>query len=214
MGAGRQRTFDKKEALLKAMDVFWRKGYRGTSLSDLTEAMGINKPSLYAAFGNKEDLFVSAIEQYVNDYGIPHFEKLLNPDANIKERMKTYLESIARMLSDSKLPGGCLVATSTCEVGSDCLPEDAVQTILNINAASIDAFTNFFRDEQTKGNIVSTVSPDMLADYMLTIQFGLAVMARNGIKRERLKQVISHAVLSFGKMTEKGDKFSSANPNE
>ena len=197
MAAGRQRTFDKEDALIKAMEVFWRKGYSGTSLSDLTEAMGINKPSLYAAFGNKEDLFVSAIKQYVNEYGIPHFEILMSPDSSFKERVKAYLESIAKMISDSKLPGGCFVTTSTCEAGSDCLPEDAVQTILKINATSTEAFISFFRNEQAKGNIASSASPEVLADYLLTLQFGLAVMARNGIRQDRLKQVISHAVSSF-----------------
>ena len=59
---GRPRAFDSEKALEKALEVFWRKGYDGTSLADLTEAMGINKPSLYSAFGNKEQLFIKAIE--------------------------------------------------------------------------------------------------------------------------------------------------------
>jgi len=197
MAAGRQRTFDKDDALSKAMDVFWRKGYSGTSLSDLTEAMGINKPSLYAAFGNKEELFVSAINHYVNEYGIPHFDKLLGSDSNLKDRVKLYLTSIVKMLSDSSLPGGCFVVTSTCEAGGDCFPEDAVQTILKINASSMESLIGFFKDEQAKGNVASTASPEVLADYLLTIQFGLAVLARNGIKQNKLKQVISHAVSGF-----------------
>ncbi|MEJ2308392.1 MAG: TetR/AcrR family transcriptional regulator [Gammaproteobacteria bacterium] len=194
MGAGRQRSFDKEEALIKAMEVFWRKGYSGTSLSDLTGAMGINKPSLYAAFGNKEKLFISAINHYVDQYGAPHFDKLLGPDASLRERVRAYLQSIARMLSDSSLPGGCFVASSTCEVAGDCLPADAVQTVLSINRASTEAFVSFFRDEQAKGHIESTTSPEVLADYLLTLQFGLAVMARDGIEEERLDEVIRHAV--------------------
>lgn len=197
MTAGRQRTFNKEDALIKAMEVFWRKGYSGTSLSDLTEAMGINKPSLYAAFGNKEDLFVSAIQQYVNQYGIPNFEKLMHPEASFKQRLQAYLDANAKMISDPKLPGGCLVTRSTCEACSDCLPENAVQTILKVNADSIEAFVSFFKDEQAKGNLDSAASPEMLADYLLTLQFGLAVMARDGIKRDRLKKVISYALSSF-----------------
>ncbi|KPJ92083.1 MAG: TetR family transcriptional regulator [Gammaproteobacteria bacterium SG8_15] len=197
MGAGRQRTFDKEDALVKAMEVFWQKGFSGTSLSDLTEAMGINKPSLYAAFGNKEELFVSALNRYVNAHGAPHFDKLLNPKSSFPKRMRAYLESIAEMLSDTKLPGGCFVTTSTCEAGSNCLPEEAIQTILKINATSIDAFINFFKDEKAKGNLPSKASPEVFADYLLTLQFGLAVMARNGIKRDRLNLVIGHAVSSF-----------------
>lgn len=197
MAAGRQRTFDKQAALIKAMEIFWRKGYCATSLSDLTEAMGINKPSLYAAFGNKEDLFVSAIQQYVTQYGMPNFEKLMQPEAGFKQRLQAYLDANAKMISDPKLPGGCFVTASTCEASSGCLPEHAVQSILDINATSIQAFVSFFKDEQAKGNLDTAAAPELLADYLLTLQFGLAVMARNGIKRDRLKKVIHHALSSF-----------------
>ncbi len=197
MAAGRQRTFDKEESLSKAMEVFWHKGYSGTSLSDLTQAMGINKPSLYATFGNKEELFVSSINQYVDKHGAPHFEKLLTKDLSLQERLTAYLYSIANMLSDQKLPGGCFVTSSTCEAGSDCLPQDAVETILKINTASTKAFTNFFKEEMANGSIESDSTPAVLADYLLTIQFGLAVMARNGAKRDKLRQVINQAVSNF-----------------
>lgn len=197
MAAGRHRTFDKEDALVKAMEIFWRKGYSGTSLSDLTDAMGINKPSLYAAFGNKEELFASAIQQYVNLYGVPNFEKLSHPEGSFKQRMQNYLEANAKMITDSKLPGGCFVTNSTSEASSDCLPENAVRTITEINTVSIHAFTAFFKDEQTQGNLDSAVSPEVLADYLLSLQFGLAVMARNGTKRDRLKKVINYALSSF-----------------
>jgi AcrR family transcriptional regulator len=197
MSAGRQRQFQKEEVLARAMEVFWRKGYSGTSLSDLTEAMGINKPSLYAAFGNKEKLFVSAINEYVEQYGAPHFDKLLNGEASLRERVKAYLDSIANMMTNARLPGGCFVADSTCEAGSHCLPEGAEETILSINTASTKAFVSFFRDEQSKGHIESSASPDVLADYLLALQFGLAVMARNGIQRTRLEKMIDHAAMHF-----------------
>jgi AcrR family transcriptional regulator len=195
--AGRNRTFDKEDALLKAMEVFWKKGYSGTSLSDLTGAMGINKPSLYAAFGNKEALFVSAINRYAEKHGVPHFDKLLTPDHELPDRLKAYLESIANMLTDKGLPGGCLVATSTCEASSTCLPEKAVASILQINSASSRAFVEFFANEQSKGNLNSDADPDLLADYLLTLQFGMAVMARNGANPTRLKKVIGQGLFNF-----------------
>lgn len=197
MRAGRQRQFQKEEALARAMEVFWQKGYSGTSLSDLTEAMGINKPSLYATFGNKEKLFVSAINEYVEQYGAPHFDKLLNGNTSLRARVKAYLVSIANMVTNTKLPGGCFVTDSTCEAGSRCLPEGAEDAILAINKASIKAFVSFFRDELSKGHIESSASPDVLADYLLGLQFGVAVMARNGIKRARLENMIDHAVMHF-----------------
>lgn len=197
MSAGRQRKFDIEDALNKAMEVFWQKGYSGTSLSDLTEAMGINKPSLYAAFGNKESLFVDALNQYVNDHGAPHCEKLFDKEAGLRVRLEAYLASIAEMISSSDLPGGCFVTSITCEAGSECLPEGAVQAVRDINNASTEKLVSFFRDEQMKGNIMSTASPAVMADHLLTLQFGLAVMARNGTERDRLKQVISHSVSCF-----------------
>lgn len=197
MSAGRQRSFNKEDALTKAMEVFWRNGYSGTSLSDLTEAMGINKPSLYAAFGNKEQLYVSALNEYVLKFGVPHFDKLLAPNLSLKQRVRAYLDSVAKMVTDPKLPGGCFVTSSTCEAGSDCIPSDALRTVTKINETTTNAFVNFFKDEQTKGNISSTSSSEVLADFLLAMQFGLAVMARNEIKQDRLEQVINHSLSNF-----------------
>ena len=197
MTVGRKREFDEHNALYRAMEVFWLKGYSGASLSDLTQAMGINKPSLYAAFGNKEELFVSALNQYVDEYGAPHFDKLLNSESSLQERLRAFLESIVEMLVDSQLPGGCFVASSTSEAGSDCLPEKAVQAVLMVNAASTKAFVDFFKTEQEKGNLSPTVSPAVLADYLLTLQFGLAAMARNGTSRDRLEDIARQVVTVF-----------------
>ncbi len=197
MAAGRNRAFVKEDALSKAMEVFWQKGYSGTSLSDLTAAMGINKPSLYAAFGNKESLFVSAINRYAEKHGIRHFEQLLKPDLTLKERLIAYFESIASMLTDTGLPGGCFVTTSTCEAGSSCLPQQAVDSILQINGASIQGLIEVLEDEKAQGKLDADTSVEQLADYLLTLQFGLAVMARNGATLDRLKQVIQTGLASI-----------------
>lgn len=197
MAAGRQRAFDKEEALNKAMEVFWLKGFSGASLSDLTEAMGINKPSMYSAFGNKEQLYISAITHYVAENGTPHFDKLVAEGIDLKERLKTYLTAIAKTVSGEGLPKGCLVTASTCDVGSDSLPEDATQTIVNINNASKSTFNRFFGEEKNKGNIDADATPEMLSDYLLTTQFGLGVAARSGMDKNRLDHVIDQAVSCF-----------------
>ena len=90
MGAGRQREFDKRVALDAAMKVFWANGYSGTSLSDLTDVMGINKPSLYAAFGNKEALFISALDHYTGEHGAPHNQELHKSNKNLRSRLRVY----------------------------------------------------------------------------------------------------------------------------
>ena len=194
MGAGRQREFDKQVALDAAMKVFWANGYSGTSLSDLTDVMGINKPSLYAAFGNKEALFISALDHYIGEHGAPHNEELHASDKSLRSRLRAYLKSIARMVCDPSLPGGCFVATTTSESGGDCLPANASQAIARINQHTHESLVDFFRREVSAGNLAKGTAPEDLAGYLLALQYGLGVMARNGTDLETLDRVIECAV--------------------
>lgn len=197
MKAGRHRGFDKDIALEQAMEVFWTNGYPGTSLSDLTTAMGINKPSLYSAFGNKEELFKSTLERYVQKHGVIHDKHLHSANKCLSERVQCYLASTAQMITDPKLPGGCFVCISTSEVGGTCIPEDALQTIFKINEITKSSLTAFFKSEIAAGNVTSERSPTMMANYILSLQFGLAVMARNGAKLAELNEVIKFSTEQF-----------------
>src|SRR5260370_29418269 len=104
---GRPRAFDPDLALDRAMHVFWAKGYEGASLSNLTRAMRINRPSLYAAFGNKEQLFGKVLDRYM-DGPVAYFGKAL-----AKPRARDVVEQIlfgaAKMAGDPRLPSGCLI---------------------------------------------------------------------------------------------------------
>jgi len=197
MKAGRHRTFDKDVALDKAMEVFWTNGYPGTTLSDLTHAMGINKPSLYSAFGNKEELFKYSLDMYVRKYGMTHARHLFTADKCLRERIQAYLLSIAEMVTDPNLPGGCFVCICTCEVGGTFLPSGALQAIGNINDLTKSSLEEFFNAEKSQGNINSEHLPELMADYLLTLQFGLAVMAKNGAELEALNSIIEHSVSMF-----------------
>ena len=197
MAAGRQREFDKQIALDAAMELFWSNGYNGTSLSDLTNAMGINKPSLYAAFGNKEALCVSALNHYVSKYGSPHMDELNAPGKSLRSRLTAYLKSIAQMVSDPTLPGGCFVAATTNEAGGEYLPAGVSQAVAKINQLTRKTLIDFFRQEASTGTLGKTNSPDVLADYILTLQYGLAVMARNRAKPKVFEDVIEYAVSKF-----------------
>jgi AcrR family transcriptional regulator len=197
MAGGRQREFDEQVALDAAMAVFWSNGYSGTSLSDLTDAMGINKPSLYAAFGNKEALFIRALNHYVSKHGSPHIKELHTANRPLRSRLSAYLKSIARMVCDPSLPGGCFVAETTSEAGGNCLPTGASQVVAKINQLTRSTLVDFFRHEASAGNLADTSSAEVLADYLLTLQYGLAVMARNRAKLEILDNVIEFAVAEF-----------------
>jgi AcrR family transcriptional regulator len=194
MVAGRHRSFDKGNALENAMLVFWKNGYPGTSLTDLTNIMGINKSSLYATFGNKEELFNQAIEYYLHKYGVVHSRELFKAGISLKQRVKNFLMSIARMLTNPDLPEGCLICHSTSEISGSCLPENSAKNIIAINQQTILTLTKFFEVEQQGGNLINDYCPNTLANYLLTLQFGLAISARNGSNIKQLEGVVNFSI--------------------
>src|SRR5205809_2994773 len=115
MPAGRPRAFDLDQALDQALEVFWKKGYEGASLPDLTKAMGINRPSLYAAFGNKEALFRKALDRYNEGPACHVHEALGEPSARrVVERM---LCGSIDLITSSKNPRGCFMVQAALACG-------------------------------------------------------------------------------------------------
>jgi len=197
MNAGRNRSFDTEIALDNAMEVFWTNGYPGTSLTDLTRAMGINKSSMYTAFGNKEALFKSALDRYIEKYGLIHSEQLFVQDRSLHNRIENYLTSIAKMVTDENLPSGCLICISTSETAGTCLPSTALLAVKKINEITKSSLISFFKAEKSAGNIVSKNTPAMMASYLMTLQYGLAVMGRNGASLKELVKVIKFSTANF-----------------
>ena len=111
MSVGRQREFCTSEALENAMKVFWKHGYLGASLAELTEAMGISKPSMYGTYGNKEKLFVQAVDYYIEHFASPHGEHL-HGEKPLKQRLRSFIFSILKSQCDNQNPKGCLVSLS------------------------------------------------------------------------------------------------------
>ncbi len=197
MAVGRKREFDIFDALSKATKVFWANGYSGTSLSELTQAMGISRPSMYAAFGNKEELFVGVLNHYVEVYSAIHGAALQSSHLSLQDRLGDYLRSIADTASDTNLPGGCLITRSNCEYGGENLPEFVVKEIRKITESILHSYKLFFELEQSKGNLGSQACPEQLSDCLLSTQHGISVMSRKGIPVERLYKAIDHFVLIF-----------------
>src|SRR5439155_12264942 len=120
---GRPRAFDPDAALDRAMHVFWAKGYEGASLSALTRAMRINRPSLYAAFGNKEQLFRKVLDRYM-DGPVGYFRKALAaPKA--RDVVEEILLGTARMADDSRIPAGCLMVQGALACGEASVRKEA-----------------------------------------------------------------------------------------
>ena len=197
MAGGRQLQFDKQEALETAMTVFWKKGFLGASLSDLTTCMGINKPSLYATFGNKEDLFVSATEHYLNHHASPHILLLNTPDQSLSERLKAYLLSVTTMLCDPSKPGGCFLSVASNEAAGESLPEKAHQAVINAGNFTENYLIDFFASEKNKGNLTTDLEIKDLTLFILTFLHGIAAMARNGKTPQQIKSIINITVTAL-----------------
>lgn len=190
MRAGRKRTFDTTEALDKAMRVFWRNGYAGTSMNDLTQALGIAKPSLYAAFGNKEDLYAAALEHYMATYGAPLQRRLREPaDAPLAQRLRAYLDGILDLIADTQSPRGCLFVKSSCELGGSAMPAQAAASLHDMGLANEQALTDLLASERRHGRLPQQADPRQVAGLVIATIYGLSVLARQGKPRDELDAV-------------------------
>jgi AcrR family transcriptional regulator len=193
MPIGRPRAFDIDEALDRAMKVFWQKGYEGASLPDLTKAMGINRPSLYAAFGNKEALFRKAIDRYVAGPACHVKEALKEPTARrVVERL---LYGSIDLITDSRNPCGCFMVQSALACGdtSDVIRQELVKR----RAASEAALRERFERAVSEGDLPPGSDPADLARYVATLMHGMAVQAAGGTARDELLRVAAMAIRAW-----------------
>jgi AcrR family transcriptional regulator len=185
-GRGRPREFDPEEALAAALQIFWRRGYDGASMAELTEAMGITKPSLYACFGNKEGLFRKALDLYERDKLCYVRAALEEPTAKqVAERM---LRGSLAIQCGSSDPKGCMGVISS--VGGTAHAESIRDEILARRASSDRALVERFERAKAEGDLPAGVEPQALACYLSTVMQGMAVQAGAGVPAERLQQLV------------------------
>jgi AcrR family transcriptional regulator len=190
---GRPRTFDIEEALDRALEVFWRKGYEGTSLLDLTGAMGINRPSLYAAFGNKEALFRRVLDRYAKGPGSYIGAALEEPTARaVVERV---LGQASEFLTHPTSPRGCLIVQGALACGETA--EAVRRELIARRAGSEAAVRERFERAQAEGDLPEDADPGDLARYVLTVLHGMAVQAAGGATREELRRVAELALRAW-----------------
>ena len=194
MERGRPRAFDEEQALDAALAVFWRNGYQGASLAELTHAMDISKPSLYAAFGNKEQLYLSALQRYREQQLIKHAEALA-AEADLKSAIRAFLRSVATMLTSPELPGGCMVVNSAVACDTAALPQRVVAAIgTTVNQSALGLLKDRLQQELQRRNLPVGTPTEQLADYFTTVMTGMAVLAKVGATQERLFDTIEHAL--------------------
>ena len=194
MARGRPRQFDERQVLDAALAVFWRNGYQGASLAELTRATGLSKPSLYAAFGNKEQLYLAALARY-RERQLSWHAVALAAEPDLTRAMRGFLRSVARMLTAPDLPGGCMVVTSAAACDVAGLPPRVTGAIAEtVSEASFGLLQARLRAESRRGRLAAGTRIAALADYFAVFMSGMAVMAKLGFGEERLFAAIEHAL--------------------
>jgi AcrR family transcriptional regulator len=187
---GRPREFDADKALAAALHVFWSRGYEAASLTELTEAMGITRPSLYACFGNKEALFCKALDLYEREKLAFMKTALDAPTARgVAERL---LRGSLKMQSSSCDPKGCLRVISSLAGAPQA--ESISKEVIARRASSDAALIERFDRARAEGDLPDHIDPASLARYLFAIIQGLSVQARNGVSCEDLSNLVDTAL--------------------
>ena len=189
---GRPRKFDTDKALESAMLVFWHNGYEGSSLSELTAAMNINRPSLYGTFGDKEQLFYQVLDRYLSDYGTKGVQRLLE-FSNIQEAIAAFFDCIVKQLTDSQLPSGCLIANCTLECGGKRF-EGIGRRLSQYHAETEAALYNRLKVAQAEGQISETEDLRALAQFFTATMLGMAAIARTNSDPVMIRQLAKTAL--------------------
>jgi AcrR family transcriptional regulator len=189
---GRPRSFDREEALEQAMEVFWNKGFEGASISDLTAAMGINPPSLYAAFGDKEKLFLEALDRYNARRGeiCPYGNEVTARGA--VEKLLLYM---ADELTSSAHPRGCMMMMAAATSASASSELQAV--LAQKRAAGRASLKARIERGIREGDVLHGTDAGALADFYSTIITGMSMLARDGTARKRLLATVENAMRLF-----------------
>jgi AcrR family transcriptional regulator len=190
---GRPREFDTDAALEKAMRLFWAKSYEGTSVADLTETLGISKPSLYAAFGDKQSLFRAALERYAAGPAGYVAAALAKPTA--REVAEQLLRGAADLQASSRNPGGCLTVSGAIACGDEAEP---VRQALNAHrTAGVALLRRRFEQAKAEHDLPKDSDPAALARFVAAVVYGMAVLASGGASRKELEQLIRTAMKAW-----------------
>lgn len=183
---GRPRQFDYDQALDAALHTFWQRGFGGTSLDQLTAAMRLNRPSLYAAYGNKDATFAAALDRYLTTVGGAYLAALARP-AGLRDALTAFFEAIIAVVVGAHGPTGCaIVCTLPAEAGAS----PAARRRLARAVADIDAaVTARLRQARAAGELAAGADPRILAQLVTGTMFALAIRARAGAPRAELRRI-------------------------
>jgi AcrR family transcriptional regulator len=191
---GRPRSFDRSAALERAVRLFWEHGYDATSISDLTRAMGIGAPSLYAAFGDKKTLFEEAVESYVQRYG-GFMPRALKEEPTARNAIERTLREAAVEYTIPGRPPGCMVITS---VGNSAETSREIAVMMRSKREwNTLAFERRIRADVETGLLPAGTDARALARFAAAVMQGMSQQARDGATREQLEEIAEAAMRAW-----------------
>lgn len=203
-GRGRPRAFDREAALAQATRLFWAKGYEATSITDLTQAMGIGSPSLYAAFGSKEALYAEALRHYGENYDALAWARFFAA-GTAREAVEFLLmdsaASLTGCLADN--PHGCMVALSSVDSEGH---SELGQLVRSARAAALDRLKARMGQAVAAGELPASIDLNALARFVQTVQSGMSILARDGVSRAELEAVTQVAMMGWDARIRIGSK--------
>jgi AcrR family transcriptional regulator len=195
---GRPRSFDRAAALRDAMMVFWAKGYDGASLPDLTAAMGIHSPSLYAAFGSKQELFREALDLYSRTEGHGIWDAV--PDApTAREAIEQLLRASAESFTRPQRPGGCMIGLG--ELQATDSNEEIRRDLCRLRKEGVEILRRRLERAVRSGELPARVDCAAVASFYTTVQHGLSIRARDGASRDELLAIAESAMAAWDPLT-------------
>jgi AcrR family transcriptional regulator len=191
---GRPREFDRDAALEAAMFLFWRKGFAATSMNDLCDAMGVRSPSLYAAFGSKEELYLEAVERYVDIQGHLVWDKL-EEGTTARAGVENLLTAATENLPKSRAtPAGCMAVLAA--VGDEW-PAPIARVARKVRLEMLDRLRSRLEAAVTEGELPASTDIDGLSRFYLSVFQGMAIQARDGATQVELRAVAAAAMAAW-----------------
>ena len=190
---GRPLSFDREYALQQAMLTFWRHGYETTSINDLTKAMGVTAPSIYAAFGDKKQLFLEAVRRYAGTD--EQREQSISNATSAFAAAQDLLETSAALFTGDTTPPGCLLASATA-TGSDAA-EDVRAAVAAIRTGGRLALRRRIEQDVQRGVLPTGTDAEGLSDLVFAAMQGMSILARDGASRAQLNAVARHVLAAW-----------------
>jgi len=195
---GRPRQFDIDEALEQALRVFWRRGFLGASLAELTEATGLSKPSLYGAFGDKEALYLRCLDLYALRLASTQLEQL-EGSKDVRSSVEDLLHTMVGLQCNPALPGGCLVVNGEADCGNPGTPAAVEKALRKIASGTKERLLDRLKRAERDGELPADTDAKRLASLFAAVLDATALMGKAGRPRKQINEVLEGAMMVWPK---------------